>query len=67
MTRRITLSLTDDEAIRLTALADVYNTGPIDLAGELLLQAIIFCESAIECEACEQIAWLANVEPEGRA
>lgn len=67
MTRRITVTITEEQALRLTVLADAYNCGAIELARDLLLEAIRFCESAIECEACEQIAWLAQVEPEGRA
>jgi hypothetical protein len=67
MARRITVNLTDDQAVRLSALADCFDCSPVDLAGGLLLEAIQSCEDDINSEACEQIAWLAAVEPQGRA
>lgn len=67
MTRRLTVILTEEQAERLTALASIYDCWSVDLAGELLIKAIQYCEDAIACDACEQIAWLAEVDPEGRA
>lgn len=67
MPKRITLNLSDDLAQRLTILADTYDCDVIDLAKELIQDGVTVCEAAIEREACEQIRYLAQVDPLGRA
>lgn len=67
MTQKVSLTLTDDLAQRLTILADIYNCDVIELMQELILDGTTVCEAAIEREACEQITFLATAEPAGRA
>lgn len=67
MPKRITLNLPDDLAQRLAILADAYNCDVRELALELVQDGTAVCENAIEREACEQIRYLANVQPLGTA
>jgi predicted transcriptional regulator len=64
---KITLTLSDKLAQRLSYLADYYDADIRDMLVEMLTDTASICEDAIACEACEQIAWLAQVEPAGRA
>jgi predicted transcriptional regulator len=67
MPKRITLNLPEELAHRLAILADTYDCDVTDLAQELIEDGATICEAAIEREACEQIRYLANAEPLGRA
>lgn len=67
MLKRISLTISDELAERLNILADYYDLPVLDMIRELLTDGATVCETAIKCEACAQIAWLAQVEPDGRA
>jgi len=67
VTQRITLTISDDLAERLTWLADHYDCDVIELTHELLIDSIHFCQATIEAEACEQIRLLMEAPAIGRA
>lgn len=67
MTRRLFITITDEEAERLAWLADHYDCDVTELAHELLTDSIHHCEAAIEAEACEQIRMLMEAPAMGRA
>lgn len=64
---KLTLRISDDLAQRLTILADAYDCDVTELALELVSDGVMVCEAAIEREACEQIRYLAQVDPAGTA
>lgn len=67
MPKRISLTISDDLAHRLSILADTYDCDVLDLAQELILDGVTVCEAAIEREACEQIHYLVHADPLGTA
>lgn len=67
MTQRITLTVSDELAKRLTWLADQYNCDVMELAHELIQDGASVCEDAINNEACEQIRMLVEMPAAGRA
>lgn len=67
MPHKISITLPDELAERLTILADHYEAPVMDLILEIITSGAAVCEDAIHCEACQQIAWLAHVDPAGRA
>lgn len=64
---KLTIQISDDLAQRLAILADAYDCDVTELAYELVQDGVTVCENAIEREACEQIRYLAHVEPLGTA
>lgn len=67
MTRRVFVTLTDEQAEQLSWLADHYDCDVTELTHELLIDSIQFCQAQIEAEACEQIRMLMDAPAMGRA
>lgn len=67
MTRRLFITITNEQAEQLSSLADHYDADVTDLALELLIDSIQFCQAQIEAEACEQIRLLMEAPAMGRA
>lgn len=67
MSQRLIVTITDELAQRITVLADLANVDAPAMAIQLLLAGAELAEDIADEDACEQIAWLAAVEPQGRA
>jgi predicted transcriptional regulator len=67
MSQKVSLTLTDDLAQRLSWLADHYDCEVLELINELIEDGAHICETAIHDEACEQIRYLAQTPAAGRA
>lgn len=65
--RQIPIEISEDLALRLTWLANHYDCDILELITELIEDGAHICETAIHDEACEQIRYLAQTPPAGRA